>query len=313
MWWFSKWRALRKAGVLGINERNVGYIQAFNDRKYYPLVDDKLKTKALALKHGIHVPELYGVISSEHDNKNLKSLLGNHHQFVIKPAQGAGGEGILVITHFINNRYRLANGKMMTLDQLRYHTSTTLSGTYSLGGRPDQAMIEYLIQFDPTFAKVAYQGVPDIRIILIKGFPVMAMVRLPTQQSNGKANLHQGAIGAGVDLKTGITLHGVWHNEVITHHPDTLHEVEGITIPHWEKCLEIASASYDMTHLGYMGVDLVLDQHHGPLMLELNARPGLNIQIANQVGLAKRYQLVKPVINEQMSKEARIQYVLDRL
>ena len=313
MRWISKWRALRKAGVLGINERNVGYIQAFNNRKHYPLVDDKLKSKALALQHNINVPELYGVISSEHDNKNLKSILGDHQQFVIKPAQGAGGEGILVITHFINNRYRLANGKLMTLDQLRYHTSTTLSGAHSLGGRPDKAMIEYLIQFDPTFQKVAYQGVPDVRIILIQGFPVMAMVRLPTQQSNGKANLHQGAIGAGVDLKTGITLHGVWHNEIITHHPDTLHEVEGITIPHWRQCLEIASASYDMTKLGYLGVDLVLDKDHGPLMLELNARPGLNIQIANQIGLAKCYAMIKPVINQSMSKEARIQYVLDRL
>ncbi len=313
MWWISKWLALRKSGVLGINERNLSYIKKFNNRKFYPLVDDKLKSKKLALEHGINVPELYGVIHSEHDNKNLDKMLTGRSQFVIKPAQGAGGEGILVITHFINNRYRLSNGRLMTLDQLKYHTSTTLSGAYSLGGRPDKAMIEYLIQFDPIFAKVAFQGVPDIRIILVKGFPVMAMVRLPTQVSNGKANLHQGAIGAGVDLKTGITLHGVWHNEIVTHHSDTLHEVEGITIPYWQKCLDIASACYDMTKLGYLGVDLVLDKVYGPLMLELNARPGLNIQIANQVGLIERYKLIKPVINGDMTKEERIKYVLDRL
>ena len=40
----------------------------------------------------------------------------------------------------------------------------------------------------------------------------MAMLRLPTKASGGRANLHQGAIGAGVDLVTGVTHHAVLKN-----------------------------------------------------------------------------------------------------
>jgi len=48
-----------------------------------------------------------------------------------------------------------------------------------------------------------------------------------------------------------------------------------------------------LTGLGYQGVDLVLDKNKGPLILELNARPGLNIQVANRAGLLTRLQLVE--------------------
>jgi alpha-L-glutamate ligase-like protein len=121
----------------------------------------------------------------------------------------------------------------------------------------------------------------------------MAMVRLPTQGSGGKANLHQGAIGAGVDLATGLTLGGVFHNDTIDYHPDTLNPIKDITIPYWDKILEIAASCYELTGLGYIGVDIVLDKDHGPMMLELNARPGLNIQIANREGALHRYRAIE--------------------
>lgn len=194
------WQALKKRGVMGINSRNIDFIQKFNNRKYYPLVDDKIQTKTLDIQNKIAVPELYAAISSEHENKKLASILHGLDSFVLKPAHGAGGEGITIINGTINNLYRQANGRMLDIEQLKYHISNILSGTYSLGGHPDVAMIEYLIKFDPLFNSISYQGAPDIRIIVLSGFPIMAMVRLPTRESNGKANLHQGAIGAGVDL-----------------------------------------------------------------------------------------------------------------
>ena len=102
-------------------------------------------------------------------------------------------------------------------------------------------------------------GVPDIRLIVYKGVPVMGMLRLPTSESEGRANLHQGAIGAGIDLATGSTLTAVWHNSIVAQHPDTLAEVSGVQIPHFDRMLEIAAGCNDMTGLGYVGVDLVLD------------------------------------------------------
>ena len=140
---------------------------------------------------------------------------------------------------------------------------------------------------------MSYEGIPDIRIITLLGYPAMAMLRLPTRISNGKANLHQGAIGVGIDLSTGKTLGGVFHNDTIDTHPDTLQPIAGIQVPYWDKILEIAAGCSELTGLGYLGVDIVLDKEHGPLMLELNARPGLNIQIANREGALKRYKMIE--------------------
>jgi len=163
---------------------------------------------------------------------------------------------------------------------------------YSLGGAPDKAMIESRVEFDPVFEKIAYQGVPDIRIIVYRGVPAMSMVRLPTQMSDGKANLHQGAIGAGIDMATGETTTAVRGNSVVTEHPDTGSPVTGTRIPNWPRLLELAARCYEMTGLGYQGVDIVLDRNRGPMILEVNARPGLNIQIANRTGLLLRLRKI---------------------
>lgn len=217
---------------------------------------------------------------------------------MVKPARGSGGDGILVFKDKVYGRYRQINGKLTTVQELSYHLSCLLSGAYSLGGSSDYAIIEKRVVVDPVFAEVSYEGIPDIRIITLLGYPAMAMVRLPTRLSGGKANLHQGAIGVGVDLATGKTLGGVFQNDTIDYHPDTLNPIVGIEVPYWNQILEIASSCYELTGLGYLGVDIVLDKEHGPLMLELNARPGLNIQIANREGGLKRYRAIEARFKE---------------
>jgi alpha-L-glutamate ligase-like protein len=296
MW--NKFRNLNKSGVLSINGRNSDYVLRYNQRKLYPLVDDKLKTKNLALQSSIAVPELYALIDTEHQIKTIDERLQPFSDFVIKPAHGAGGDGILVITGRLVNRYRQINGNLLSSQDLRYHLSCLLSGAYSLGGHPDYAIIERRVIVDPVFANVSHEGVPDIRIITLLGYPAMAMVRLPTRLSGGKANLHQGAIGAGINLANGKTLGGVFQNDAIDHHPDTLNPIEDIQIPYWNQILEIAASCYELTGLGYLGVDIVIDQTKGPLMLELNARPGLNIQIANREGVRKRYRMIEERVAE---------------
>ena len=123
----------------------------------------------------------------------------------------------------------------------------------------------------------------------------MAMVRLPTRASDGKANLHQGAVGAGIDMSTGETLAGVLQNDIVEEHPDTGALVAGLSIPHWDFILESAARCYEVTELGYLGVDMVIDRSLGALILEMNARPGLNIQIANCTGLATRISRIDEI------------------
>ncbi|QBR85208.1 alpha-L-glutamate ligase-like protein [Legionella israelensis] len=306
---FKVYRRLREQGILSINQRNSDYVLRYNPRKLYPLVDDKLKTKQLALKANIPVPSLYMSVKTEHEIHSLHEHLKKYKDFVIKPARGAGGDGILVITDRVFNRYRQVNGKLITDSELNYHLSCLLSGAFSLGGYSDYALIEKRVIVDPVFAEVSYEGVPDIRVITLLGYPAMAMVRLPTRISGGKANLHQGAIGAGISLKTGKTLTAVFHNDIIDYHPDTLHSVVDISVPYWEKILKIAAGCYELTGLGYLGVDIVLDKEQGPMMLELNARPGLNIQIANKTGILKRYHLIERRYEEMPHAESIAQRV----
>jgi alpha-L-glutamate ligase-like protein len=257
---------------------------------------------------GLAVPELYGVVEIEHQVGELQEMLACYTDFVIKPAQGSSGDGVLVIVGRSKYMYRLASGLLMNQAELEYYVSNILSGLFSLGGQSDKALIEYRVQFGPLFAAISYQGVPDIRIIVFLGVPVMAMVRLPTRLSKGKANLHQGAIGAGIDLASGRTLSAVWHNDIITEHPDTGNPVTDVQIPHWDRLLGIAAQAYELTGLGYVGIDLVLDRDKGPLILELNARPGLNIQIANRTGILPRLQLVERAHTALQGVEERIAF-----
>jgi alpha-L-glutamate ligase-like protein len=299
-------KKLSGAGVMGINKRNCDYTLVYNPRKYYPLVDDKLRTKQLAKDAGIAVPELYGVIEIEHQIRELPEFLKKYPDFVLKPAQGTGGEGIEIIVGKVKNLYRKSSGSLVTEEQLQHHVSNILNGLFSLGGHEDKAIIEYRVKFDPVFDTISYQGVPDIRIIVFMGFPIMAMLRLPTHMSGGKANLHKGAIGVGIDIATGRTLNAVWKNDVITEHPDTRNPVTGFEIPKWDELLMIAAKCYGLTGLGYLGVDIVLDRIKGPLVLEMNARPGLNIQIANNMGLLHRLDFIQ-------ANAMRLGSVLDRV
>jgi alpha-L-glutamate ligase-like protein len=286
-------RRLREVGLVGIGQRNADYVLMYNPRKFYPRVDDKLITKAMAIEAGLPVPELFAVVREEHEIADLHDKLRERDQFVVKPAHGSGGEGILVVTGRRGDRYRRSNGLLMSRNDFEHHLSNMLSGLYSLGGHPDQVLVEYCVQFDPIFDQVSYKGVPDVRIIVFQGYPVMAMIRLPTRLSDGKANLHQGAIGVGIDIPTGITQRGVWGNEPIREHPDTEHSIVGLVIPRWDELLAMASRCYELSGLGYVGVDFVLDRNLGPMILELNARPGLSIQIANGNGLGHRLAKVE--------------------
>ena len=305
---FSLKKQLSGIGVLGINRRNAEYTFKYNSRDRYPLVDDKLQTKKLAIEADIAVPELYGVIETEYQVRHFAEMIEPYAEFAVKPSRGAGGKGILVIVGRSKDMYRSVDGSLLTREEVGYHLSNVISGIYSLGGQPDKALIEYRVQFDPVFEAISYQGVPDIRGIVFLGVPVMSMVRLPTRMSGGKANLHQGAIGAGIDIATGRTLTAVWRNAIVSEHPDTGNPVTGVKIPKWEKLLKIAAQCNELTGLGYIGVDLVLDKDKGPLILEINARPGLNIQIANRSGLLPRLKLVEQHHTELVNLNDRIAF-----
>ena len=304
---FKRMKMLKEKGVLGMNARNADFVLPNNERRLYPLVDDKVKTKELAMKNNIPVPKMYYVVKSPREIKtDFFNAIKPYKDFAVKPAHGQCGEGIIIVTDVINEHYKLIDGTRITKEDLSYAVSTIMSGVYSLGGQQDEVLVEYRIKFDSVFDEITFRGVPDIRVITYRGVPTMSMLRLPTSYSNGKANLHQDGIGVGINISTGKSMKAVFRNQIITIHPDTFVNIEGIQIPYWDRILELASRSYDMTGLIYQGVDIVIDKDLGPLILELNARPGLNIQIANQTGIRHRLELIDEHKDEFSTLESRI-------
>jgi alpha-L-glutamate ligase-like protein len=292
MGWISPF-TLNRLGMLNMNRRNVDYIARYNDRSSYPLVDNKLKTKLVVAEYGVKTPRLLQVVSQQHEISHFRELSADLAGFAIKPAKGSGGKGITVVTGRDGDEFVKASGTRIGVDVLERHLTNILAGLYSLAGASDVAIVENLVQSTPDLARYSFQGVPDIRIIVFQGYPVMAMLRLATKASDGKANLHQGAVGVGLDIGTGKSLNAVQFNRPITLHPDTGLSLGNINIVAWDEMLEMASRCYEATGLGYMGVDLVVDVEEGPLLLELNARPGLAIQMANGCGLLPRLRAIE--------------------
>lgn len=294
-------RELEEMGILGINNRVGRYILRHNKRANYPLVDNKVLTAQRAEAWGIATPKNYLVIENYGSLKNLHKKLLTYDSFVIKPANGSQGNGIIVIKEVIREERpdgevrvlcRRSNDKLMEIDEISHHITGILSGLYSLSGQSDTAIIQAKIDKHPIFDDYSYGGIPDIRVIVFDGFPVMSMVRLPTKSSDGRANLHQGAIGAGITLSTGKTNNAVIRNQVVDVHPDTGHKLVGLRLPFWQEILELSARCFDMVELGYLGVDIVITPDQGPILLELNARPGLAIQIANLAGLVPRLEKI---------------------
>jgi alpha-L-glutamate ligase-like protein len=286
--WLERWRRLRGRGILGMNARNTRCILDHNPRGRFPLVDSKHKMRDLCRAIGVPTPALYAILPTHSSLRHLPRLLARLSDFVIKPSRGAAGRGILVVVGRAPGGFVRHNGQSLTPGDVRQHVSSILSGLFSLGGQEDEALIQQRVVPDPDLMTISHQGTPDIRVILYRHEPVMAMLRLPTRQSGGRANLHQGAVGAGVDMATGRTCRAVIRNRAATHHPDTGNSVIGFRVPHWERVLEMSRQVSRAVGMGYIGADIVLDEREGPLLLEANARPGLAIQIANGQGLLPR-------------------------
>lgn len=290
------------------NERNKVYLRK-NSSLGRAIADSKHKTKILLGKAGVGVPTLIKRFrdGSEVGKFKWEKLDGN---FVVKPVSGYGGEGILIIRKRIvgkksevegETRFQLMDGRIVSVGEINNHCQNVLAGKYSLHGMPDTVLVEERIKIHPMFLAITKSGTPDIRVIVYNRVPVMAMFRIPTEKSKGKANLQQGAMGLGVDLATGITTFGIeGKGEEIKKLYDSGKKkwikVNGIKVPLWREILETAvNCQKAIPGLGFLGVDVVLDKERGPMVLEVNSRPGLSIQICNKAGLKQRMEKVDDI------------------
>ncbi len=282
------------------NERNKVYLRK-NSSEGRTVADSKYKTKKILAKAGIGVPKLLAKfkVIEDVEKYNWEQIDGN---FVIKPISGYGGEGILIIRKKIKeDKFQLMDGRIIALEDLKIRCLEILAGKYSLHGLPDGVLIEERIKIHPMFLSYTRVGTPDIGVVVYNKVPVMAFLRIPTEKSGGRANLQQGAMGLGVDLATGITTYGIQGKDeeikkIFDRGKKRMIKVNGIKIPMWREVVETAVKSQKaIPGLGFMRVDIVLDKEKGPMVLEVNARPGLSIQICNKAGLKLRMEKIEDI------------------
>lgn len=281
--------------LLGMNARNLEFIRPYNRSRARNLADNKILSKNVLQKAGIPVSQLIAKIRSVEE---LEAFDWNTlpSSFALKPNRGFGGEGILVVygkKKCDDNIWIKADGSHVTVDDLKSHIRNIIDGSFSLANLPDVAFFEERLKLLKLFKPYSYKGIPDIRVIVFNKVPVMAMLRVPTKESSGKANLHQGAIGIGIDLMSGVTTTAIWKNSIIEYFPESRLLLSGIRIPYWKDILTLAVKVQEISGLGYLGADIAIDKEKGLVLLELNARPGLAIQLANLDGLRARLERIK--------------------
>ena len=288
---------LKIRDILGMNARNHQFQARYNRRQGKIVANSKLLTKAALKKKRLPVPKLYRVFRKEEDIERY-DFTRLPESFVVKPSRGLGGEGILVIDRggMFAGQWILTDGRALSVGDLQLHLSDIILGKYSLHGFADFAFMEERIPVHPKFSKISYQGTPDVGILVFNRVPVMAFLRLPTQESGGKANMFMGAIACGIDIATGTTVHAVKHTHSVRFFPETRQRLVGVEVPDWDEMLEIALDTAREVGLGYCRVDLAAHPKRGPVVLEINAQPGLKIQLANMQPLKRRLLRVEGLV-----------------
>ena len=273
--------------ILGLNSRYLDYILSSNSKEKIKFADTKLKTKQYLQARGISVPRLHAIVDS-HESLSKFDFGNLNTSTVLKPNQGSRGRGIIPIKNIKNNKVITVNEKEYNFSEVKSHIADIIDGKYSLGNIRDIAFFEQRIITDKSLQDLSYKGLPDIRVVVYKNTPAMAMLRLPNIESQGKANLDAGAYGFGIDIGNGKLTYLIKGKKILKDYKNEINIPGDFKIPHFQEILEMVCECQKLTGLGYLGCDIALDQNIGPVLIELNARPGLKIQLANKAGLKTR-------------------------
>ncbi len=292
--------------VLTMTVRNREFVGKYNASGLMAMLT-KDAVKGLLLPLGVPMAATYLILRERSDLGKFKEWMKQHEVFALKPSSSYGGEGILLVTGRQGDLYRTNMG-LMSASQIETHAFSIVEGQFH-GGEKDTAVVEELLVQHESLRDIVPLGLADIRVISFLGYPVMAMMRIPTIASGGKANIHLGAVAAGVRISTGLIFHSVWAGLPSPEHPDTGSPLLGKSIPLWGEILEVAAEAQWLAGIGYAGVDIAIDSKRGPVVMEVNRRPGLEIQNANAAGLLRRLRMIEQLPSHELPVEERIKIV----
>ncbi|MCP5028539.1 MAG: hypothetical protein GY929_19865 [Actinomycetia bacterium] len=268
--------------VIGLNARNA-YINSRSSRRAILDARDKIVTKRVLTAASVPVPPSLAVLETSRKASQFQWRAALPSAWVMKPSRGSRGRGVLVVNGCLDtSTWQLAGGQA-TAGELTDHAIQIIEGEHSC--EDDHALIEPLLRPHPELVALCPRGLCDVRVIFDGARPLAAMLRSPTDASGGRSNLHQGGLGLAVDLATGVVWRAHFAGQEISNHPDTGTPLLGYKVPQWSAILEAGSRCSGATRLGYLGVDIVVDEDLGPVVLEVNSHPGLEIQNVARLGL----------------------------
>ena len=295
---------MKTSDILGLNARNVLFLSKYNKPSGKRIADHKLLTKNALRRAKLPIPKLYRVFRKFEEIDKFNFIKKLPESFVIKPDNSLGGEGIVVVEK--RGKYAgewiTTTGETKNIGDFKLLIREILEGRFSMQNKPDIAFCEERVRIHPSFKHICWGGTPDIGVLVFNMIPVMAFLRLPTKESGGRANMFQGAVACGIDIATGITsnaIKGIYCKK-IRFFPDTRRKLTGIKIPEWYEVMKLAvNCQMAIPKLGFMRADIVLQpsiKKQGKTflkVLEVNAQPGLKIQLANRAGLKRRLERVE--------------------
>ena len=277
-----------KNSILGLNYRNLK-LQVFNKKDAVNFANNKLKTKHFFSVRGIPVPKLMGIFKDRED-VNKFDFANLNKDFVIKPNQGSEGKGIIPFKERKGDKFITVSNKEYTINELKNHIINITQGIYN-NGYKDIAFFEQRIKNSPELNKITYKGLPDVRVFCYNQIPIMAMLRVPTKESEGRANLAENAMAIGINLSNGEPNYYYYKGKISKKDPINKNPIK--KIPNFIRVLQVAVKCAQLSKLKLVGCDIAFNEKNEPCLIEINARPGLKIQLANKDSLKERINKIK--------------------
>ena len=242
--------------VIGLNKRNRDFIMRYNTPRDIAFAKSKLDTKKWLHEIRMPTPNTLAVIHTTRDARTFLDSASRPSGFVIKPNRGAMGNGVQVVSTPFGPDQPVTRLRA----QLYWQFCRILAGEFSGSHAVECALVEERVGSEAFALPICGFASADLRILCCNGRIVLAMLRLPTQESAGRSNLHQGGVGVGIDLESGAMLHAIHKHKVIKNHPDTGVRLTGNRVPNWlNQVLPLSTEMATKCPIKYCGLDLMID------------------------------------------------------
>ncbi len=237
---------------------------------YGVLLDDKLLFARLLRDHARYLPTVFGVLRNGRivpalgvgapvSDATLHDLLARKRAVVLKPVNGGGGAGVVVLQIDGDGVLRM-NGAAIGPAAL-----------HDVAAACDGHLACALLRQHPALARIYPHTTNSVRILTMHDddgvFIAATVLRIGCGRSRPTDNWGRGGMAASIDPHTGrlgraasycadeAALH--WHS----HHPESGAPIEGAVLPHWRLMRDvILGIAQSLPFLPYIGWDVAMTE-----------------------------------------------------